>query len=243
MHDGASGFLGQCHGGLLGGHEADRRLVDGSCPRQPSVPIRTCHIRPRSALSAHCACGRPPRSRPAGMRIEQGTACRRCGGVEGQVRDLRRRAAWTGRHLRRADPRRLQSGQECSCTAMALDNLLETGGKVHLAGAEHRPRVTKVVYYTASACSPRCCSSSRSMSSSICGTGSCTTDQGPFAASSIDVARGRSVPLDGVRHRLRRSAHMVDLDAYRLSFLYEPFRFGIMNWVRFWWFPAILRSG
>ena len=116
--------------------------------------------------------------------------------------------------------------------AMALDNLLETGGKVHLAGAEHRPRVTKAVYYTASA-----------LLATVLF----------FVAKHVFFDLWHRLVHDGIKARslLLRSMLLVGevflwmafviacagaliwltWMAYRLSFLYEPFRFGIMNWV------------
>ena len=116
--------------------------------------------------------------------------------------------------------------------AMALDNLLETGGTVHLARAEHRPWYTKLLYYAVSA-----------LFATILF----------FMAEYVffqlwhrfvhDIVKARSIRLRLVLLAVEMFLWMafvilsagalifVTWTAYRLSFLYEPFRFGIMNWV------------
>lgn len=116
--------------------------------------------------------------------------------------------------------------------AMALDNLLETEGTVHLAKTEHRSWYTTVLYYAVSA-----------LLATVLF----------FAAKHVffdlwhrfahEVVKPRSLRLRLVLLALEMLFWMIFVivsagalifvtwTAYRLSFLYEPFRFGIMNWV------------
>lgn len=116
--------------------------------------------------------------------------------------------------------------------AMALDNLLETGGTVHLARAEHRPWYTRLLYFAVSA-----------LFATILF----------FIAEYVffhlwhrfvhDIVKARSIRLRLVLLAGEMFLWMafvilsagalifVTWTLYRLSFFYEPFRFGIMNWV------------
>ena len=116
--------------------------------------------------------------------------------------------------------------------AMALDNLLETGGTVHLTSTEHRAWYTTLLYYAFSA-----------LLATVLF----------FFAKFIffklwhyfvdEVVKPGSLWLRLMLLAAEMLLWMafvilsagalifVTWTAYRLSFLYEPFRFGIMNWV------------
>ena len=116
--------------------------------------------------------------------------------------------------------------------AMALDNLLETGGTVHLAKTEHRAWSTKLMYYAVSAL----------LATILFFIAKCVFFH-LWHRFVHDIVQARSIPLRLALLAVEMILWMafvilsagalifVTWTLYRLSFLYEPFRFGIMNWV------------